>query len=241
MTARAAKAPAKRTGRARERLVAAARAQLEQTGFQGLTVGAICAEADLSRATFYLHFATRDDVLLAVFLEEALAVITDAADVAARYDHFGELLVETLLHGMATIRENRWLRVLFSDESASVTARLASNSDAFAEMASAFWAPLVKEAQARGEVRAGLDPDAVLRWLLRVFLTYLEPSEGERPFDEIRAELETFLLPAFLAPGSGERPGGPRPETDQLLRTVEQNTDMLNDAVADLRRHVGGR
>src|SRR2546421_11598128 len=82
--------PAKRTGRARQRLIDATRRQLERTGFDGLTVANICADAKLSRATFYLHFPTRDDVLLAVFLEEAVAVITDAAAVAARYDRFGE-------------------------------------------------------------------------------------------------------------------------------------------------------
>ena len=230
---------ANRSQTARERLVLAARSQIKKRGVGDLTVAKVCEAAGLSRATFYLHFASRDEVLLAVFLEEAAAVLADAAEVAAAHDNFGDLCVETVLHGLGTIRTNPWLGMMFADERASVTARLATTSEAFLEMALAFWAPLVDEAMARGEVRPGLDVAAAVRWLLRVFLSYLENDDiAVQGVDAVRRELRSFLLPSFLVP-AGVSPGAPAPETDNLVGQVERTAEELRVAVTELRRHVG--
>jgi len=230
-----------RTGTARARLVAATRELIEADGISGLTVGAICDRAGLSRATFYVHFASRDEALLSVFLEEAEAVIDRSRAVAARYDEFGEMCVETMLHGMQLIRSNAALRRLFAAERASWTAQLASSSAAFLAMAHEFWEPLVADAQARGEVRPELELDAVLRWQLRILLTYLEedPDATQSP-EETREELRTFLLPALLARAPVKGRGARGPKAEQLLR-LEDQAGQLHASIVDLRRQVGTR
>jgi AcrR family transcriptional regulator len=50
----------------RQRLLSAAEAVFQRDGYSGTTVGNIAASANVSRATFYLHFTDKADVLLAL-------------------------------------------------------------------------------------------------------------------------------------------------------------------------------
>ncbi len=62
----------------RSRLMAAFTQLLAQRGFAGLTVGDLAREAGVSRATFYEHFAGKEECLLAA------------------YDHFARVLVDAM-------------------------------------------------------------------------------------------------------------------------------------------------
>lgn len=50
----------------RQRLLSAAEEAFERDGYSGTTVGNIAASANVSRATFYLHFTDKSDVLMAL-------------------------------------------------------------------------------------------------------------------------------------------------------------------------------
>jgi AcrR family transcriptional regulator len=225
-------------GGAKDRLLAAARGLVERGGSAEFTVGTICELAGLSRATFYAHFATRDDVVHAMFLEEAAKVIGGSTGLAEDHPEFGELCVEAIVTGLDTIRTNEILRVLFSGERASTTSRMASTSQAFLTMAYDFWEPLVRAAQARGEVRASLDPDAVVRWLLRIFLSYLEEDQSSAtPPDMIRQEVSTFLLPAFLT-RAPDGAGCSHPDANHALGEVVAQTELLRTRLDNIRQQL---
>jgi AcrR family transcriptional regulator len=57
----------------RERLIAAARSVFQAHGFRAATVDEIAARVGASRATFYLHFANKQDVLYAIAEEDGRA------------------------------------------------------------------------------------------------------------------------------------------------------------------------
>lgn len=225
------------TSTAKERLLAAARTLVERDGVDDLTVGPICELTGLSRATFYVHFSTRDDLIQTLFLEEAAKVISGSSDLASEHPAFGELCVEAIVTGLETIRSNAVLRALFSSERASATSRLASTSQAFLALAYDFWEPLVRDAQRRGEVRAGLEPSAVVRWLLRIFLSYLEEDPGSTAPDVMREELRMFLLPAFVHRQPREA-GAIDPETDRVLDQLTEQSDQLRAALDALRQQL---
>jgi len=63
--ARAARSLPKRQ-RTRQKLIAATAAQMEVNGYDGLTIEAIIATAEIARGTFYLHFQNRSEAALAV-------------------------------------------------------------------------------------------------------------------------------------------------------------------------------
>ena len=53
--------------RTRARILAAAAQELATRGYEGLTVEAVCAGADMARGTFYLYYADRSKVAVAVY------------------------------------------------------------------------------------------------------------------------------------------------------------------------------
>jgi AcrR family transcriptional regulator len=85
--------------RTRTRLVAAARALLEESGFEALTMATVAERAGVSRAAVYLHFASRGELIGAVFefvaeaegLEASVQLIHTAPTAVAALDAWARL------------------------------------------------------------------------------------------------------------------------------------------------------
>lgn len=97
MGPRAITAPANaRSRRTRDALLSAARAILEQAGFEALTMTAVADRAHVSRQAAYLHFASRTDLVGALFdyladaegLSESTRAVTDAKDGVTALDRW---------------------------------------------------------------------------------------------------------------------------------------------------------
>ncbi|MBV9133526.1 MAG: helix-turn-helix transcriptional regulator [Chloroflexi bacterium] len=92
--------PANARGRrTRAALLAAARAIVEERGFEALTMAALAERAQVSRAAVYLHFASRGELVGALFeyvsglehLDALVQPVHDAADGVAALDAFAQL------------------------------------------------------------------------------------------------------------------------------------------------------
>jgi AcrR family transcriptional regulator len=85
-----------RSRRTRAALLAAARAILEQDGFEALTMSAVAERAGVTRRAVYMHFGSRSELVQAVFeyvaaaegLQESLQHVWDAGDAAATLDEW---------------------------------------------------------------------------------------------------------------------------------------------------------
>ncbi|HEY9473148.1 MAG TPA: helix-turn-helix domain-containing protein [Mycobacteriales bacterium] len=85
-----------RSRRTRAALLAAARALLEEHGPTALTMGATAERAGVSRRSVYLHFATRADLLVALYdhvyeaegLDDSIRPVLAAPDPVAALDEF---------------------------------------------------------------------------------------------------------------------------------------------------------
>ena len=67
----------------RERLLRAAAAEFAERGYAGASSESISRRAGMSKATFYEHFANKEDCIIALF-DDAAAVIAEAMAEAAR-------------------------------------------------------------------------------------------------------------------------------------------------------------
>ncbi|WP_062306075.1 TetR/AcrR family transcriptional regulator [Demequina subtropica] len=76
MSTTAIKAPARRGPAVREAIVDAAAALFAEHGIRAISADRILAEARFSKVTFYRHFPTKDDVVVA-YLERELAYVRD--------------------------------------------------------------------------------------------------------------------------------------------------------------------
>jgi AcrR family transcriptional regulator len=64
----------------RDRIVAAGRALFSRKGFAATTTAEIAARAGIGTGTLFLYFATKEDLLVAIFREEMDAVLRRALD-----------------------------------------------------------------------------------------------------------------------------------------------------------------
>ena len=190
---------------ARRRLLDAAEVCYERRGVSRTTVDDIAKEASVHRTTVYRYFATRDDVLAFVLLRETAGVIDSAEQALLRDGPFGDRLLDTLDGAVGAVEQSRWLRVLFSPESLTMTVSVAA-SGVFRDRIRDVLRPHVEAAKADGELREQLDPDAVADWLVRVAQMLLmehlttQPDEA-RP--DRRALLRDFVIAGILTPTQG--------------------------------------
>jgi AcrR family transcriptional regulator len=73
-----------RLDRQRDRLFAAAAVVFAKVGYADASAEAISREAGMSKATFYEHFANKEDCIVALFDESARGIARDMREIAAR-------------------------------------------------------------------------------------------------------------------------------------------------------------
>jgi AcrR family transcriptional regulator len=187
---------------ARRRLLDAAEVCYERRGVSRTTVDDIAKEASVHRTTVYRYFGSRDDVLAFVLLRETAGVIASAEQALTHDGPFGHRLLDALDGAIGVVQESRWLSVLFSPESLSMTVSVAA-SGAFRDRIRAVLRPHVEAAKVNGELREQLDPDAAADWLVRVAQMLLMEHLTARPDEtrlDRRALLRDFVIPGILNP-----------------------------------------
>lgn len=184
---------------ARARLLDAAEICYERRGVGRTTVDDIAKEAAVHRTTVYRYFGTRDDVLAFVMLRETEGVIAVAESALIRDGAFGDRLLEALDGTLGIVEGSRWLRVLFSPESLTMTIS-ASASGAFRDRIRDVLRPHVEAARTAGELRTELDPDATADWLVRVAqMLLMERVAGlQDPSIDRRKVLRDFVIPGLV-------------------------------------------
>jgi AcrR family transcriptional regulator len=178
--------------RARERILDAVEELLSRSGFSGINVMAVAAQAGVSRQTVYSHFGSREELL-------SQAVIRINARVLARIDaavggleDAGEYLVEFLIAVRAQFRGNRVLGTLLLDDHGSplFEADMAARARPIAPV---LLDPLVQRAP-----HLAAREDDVFELVFRLALSLLIfESEGLRADADLRAFLRRTLLPAL--------------------------------------------
>jgi AcrR family transcriptional regulator len=131
----------------RQQLIDAAWRCVGDRGFQSLTVDDVCAEAGVSKGSFYVYFDQKQDLLLALLEDEA-----------ARIDEVMRDLERTHLSGVERLRRFARSMVKLGEDPARVQIR----ADMWAEMSSnpevrERWAAAMRERRAalRGWIEEG--------------------------------------------------------------------------------------
>lgn len=133
----------------REQLTAAGIDQFGTTGFSATTVESLCGAARVSTRDFYAYFATKEDLLLAVYdriIDETLGAVTAAVaevtgDAAASINAGLDAFVN------AMVRDERWARINFIEivgVSARAEIRRREAIHAFAELIRIFTDPMAE-------------------------------------------------------------------------------------------------
>jgi len=152
-----------RAERTRARIREAANKLFLRDGFEATTVDAIVAGAGISKGTFYLHFQHKEDLLLEYGsrrLQRIREMLPDLIGRKTFREAFNEIL-EAVVLGRSWGREITGLAI---QEMGTSAERLP------VEAPHELIQPLVELAQARGEVRGDIPPEALARFALRSVL-----------------------------------------------------------------------
>jgi AcrR family transcriptional regulator len=168
-------------------------------GLAKTTVEDVAQAAGVSRATFYRHFKSRDDLLVAVIAREAGRLAAEAEIQLRRFDDVGSWIVEGMLLCLREIPRRPLLGMLFAPEEVGAASRLLLTSERLLEIGADILRPLFEPARRRGLLRESVEIEALMEWVLRILVSYLTvPSHLARTDAELRHLLRVMILPAVL-------------------------------------------
>lgn len=122
----------RRVSRTRRSIDAAFLALLQRRGYEGIGVSDIVREADVGRATFYEHYASKDDLLRAQLRNVSSAMLhacpdrSSLLDATPLFQHVRDvpMLYRLVAGRSATARSLRVLQQILTERAASILAGL---------------------------------------------------------------------------------------------------------------------
>lgn len=186
---------------ARERIIAAAMTCIDRHGADKTGLADVARELGVTRQTLYRHFASMDDLLVAV-VRTAVGRYLDrlAAHVAQLSDPV-EVVVEALAYTLEHLPDEGYMGLLFSSGRSGRFFAGVTSPDAV-ELARSFLEQTGVDWAATGYDRAALDELA--EFLLRILLSLIvDAGTPRRDGAELRAFLRRWAGPAIVPSGAG--------------------------------------
>jgi AcrR family transcriptional regulator len=183
----------------RERIVRAAAEVLAVIPLSKLTMEDVARSAGIARQTIYKHFATRDDVVVALFVEQVeqrhRPVLSEIHAAGRSASLFTDLIEAELRLA------NDWtlLSRTFDPNIAPRIAELVLGSPALTACNRATWRPLLADYRAAGILRDDVDLDRAIHWLTYQYVWLLShPTALSDDPDDRRAYIHTFITGALV-------------------------------------------
>jgi AcrR family transcriptional regulator len=198
-----------------ERILVAAEQCLARLGIARLSMTDVAIQARVSRGAVYLHFADRRALIDAVLTRAATRFVASSAEPIRRR----RTLVGQVAEAAVFIREHLADSVLTlrlpADEESLFATLLTSRLDRMVEEWVDFWLPYLAEAEARGEIRHGVDHRQAAEWIVRMMLSFaVMPAvsfDADQPA-QVRAFVRSFIVDGL----------GPTPEREPLHKPIKR-------------------
>ena len=177
---------------ARARLLEATSRCIARDGLAGTSVGAVAAEAGVSRQTVYRYFAGRDQLALRAIFAEGNALRARMISQLAPLTEPDDIIVESMVMALGEARSNPVLHAIWDSSS-----RDALVAEIFTHPRGIAWA---REAFGRAVEVAGWDDgyaNTAMEFILRVGLSLLVSTAPERDDEELRVFLYRHLIPGL--------------------------------------------
>lgn len=185
----------------RERILAAAAECFAKEGYHRTRMVAVAERAGVSRAGLYLHFPTKQALLVGLnesVIEDWLALSERTlSGPASALDAVGAWLRE----GLASDAQPSALRVLIADETQAALLLDRAATDAALEQTARMLAAVLRDGVRRGELAADLDPRATAHALQGLMLGLLRNHASERPIVDLRGRRRLEALLGLLTRG----------------------------------------
>lgn len=179
----------------REALVDAAAELFAEQGLTGPSLDAICAKAGFTRGAFYVHFATRDDLIAAVveksmggFIDAVIASGEAGADLEAVVRTFAAAVRSGAFPFPGHVRAHQILEACMRSPTlhAKYLELLARARERLADT--------IRRGQRAGSIRGDVDPAGVAQLLLALVLGVEVATELRVPYDADRVSEDVLTM-----------------------------------------------
>ncbi|MFL6090111.1 MAG: TetR/AcrR family transcriptional regulator [Aeromicrobium sp.] len=168
-----------------------------QFGVERTTMADVAAYAGVHRATMYRYFADRDQLILAVLMRASAPLFERAAEELGTRGDAETAVVEAVSLAIDEALTDVQLTSLFGAASGKAAVHVAALSNEFFARAFETTVPTLRDAQASGRLRPGIDPEDACRWLMRIAMSLLS-SDPRIELRELRRLLRTYVTAAIF-------------------------------------------
>ena len=182
----------------RSEIVAVARRAFRQHGLDGTTLEMVATAAGLPRPHLYRYFRDKSDLVSAVVAAETDEINERRRAASAGLTTFADRLVRALELAVEVVHGDEFWSSLAAPGNVPYTAYAAAADPELAASNARFWSPIFDDAEAAGELRADIDRDDLLTWLLGLQFMFLERREIFPEVADVGRYVRAFVLPAIV-------------------------------------------
>lgn len=184
----------------RARILAAAPDVLLRFTLTKFTMDEVARAAGIARQTIYKHFSSRDELLIAMLIEDMqVRQAPELLDVVGRHPSV-ENLVEIFLTELEVAAKYPLFHELLDPRTAPRAAELLFQSASIMAVREASWKPILHRYAEQGVVRSDLDLAATVRWITyQMFWLVTHPAVLTDDKAELREYVRRYILGGIVA------------------------------------------
>jgi AcrR family transcriptional regulator len=180
-------------------LLGAAERCIVRRGTARVAMAEVAEEAGVTRSTLYRYFPGRTELITALLLARAEALVAGAVAALPDPDDAAASLAGLILYPVETVAGTPVTDALFSPQSEGLVTAVEYESDALFALALRHFGPVLARWQASGQLQADLDMPTTVRWLIaQAVLLLSSPWRAASPEDR-RTLVEKYVARALLA------------------------------------------
>jgi len=180
-------------------LISAVERCIVRHGTARVSMAEVADEAGVTRSTLYRYFPTRKDLITALLLARAEALVEASVAAMPDPDDAAASLAHLILHPVETVAGTPLTDALFSPKSEGLATSVEFESDALFETALRRFGPPLARWQAQGQLHADLDIRQTVRWLIAQAVLLLSPPWRGLSDAERRTIVERYVVRGLLA------------------------------------------
>jgi AcrR family transcriptional regulator len=189
-----------------ERVLAAADGCFQRFGIAKTTMEDVARAASISRATLYRYFADRESLLTESVRRRARLNMKTARTYFSRRTTIEDKIAGGITRNVRQGKRDPLVRLLVSPEEMALAARLLERSGLASELTRELWHPVLREAQANGEIAADVDIAELCDWIAHLEIMFISQADDTpEGLAWVRRMVEHFVVPAITPRNT--RPG----------------------------------
>jgi TetR/AcrR family transcriptional regulator len=179
-------------------LLGAAERCIVRRGTARVAMAEVADEAGVTRSTLYRYFPNRTELITALLLARAEALVAGAVASLPDPDDAAKSLPRLILYPIETVAGTPVTDALFSPQSEGLATSVEYESDALFELSYRHFGPVLTRWQAMGQLHADLDMPTTVRWLIAQAVLLLSSPWRAAPPETRRALVEKYVARALL-------------------------------------------